>query len=370
MATDTAAAVPQSLFSVDDCPPEQRFEFWRHSIAAIFDVDAKREVIDDFHATIDSHLVGPLMLARTCTRQQHWVRSSQTIARDGMDHYMIQLFENGGQTVRTGGLSRSMSAGQLIVCDLQRTMDNETTDFQNLSILIPRSLLAPELECPDAVHNLIIDPALPLGRILREHLMTLKEAAGGLAAGDVQAVTEATVKLVAACVDGVGRAARGKPVAPLPPLLSRIKRYILDNLRDPMLGPETIVSQQGVSRTRLYEMFEPEGGVFAYIRAMRLKAAFDALRDPRQASRSVYDIALEAGYRSDAAFCRAFKSTFEATPSMVRASAVIVAEADARQAFGIDRSYEAWLRNLCRIDRKRGTAQIAAGSRVELMPYG
>src|SRR3546814_20923639 len=75
------------------------------------------------------------MLARTCTKRQQWIRSSRTIARDSMDHYMVQLFESGGQTTRFEGESAAMHAGQIIVCDLQRTMDNATTDLQNLSIL-------------------------------------------------------------------------------------------------------------------------------------------------------------------------------------------------------------------------------------------
>src|SRR3546814_2317717 len=87
MTAKTVGAVPRSIVSVDACPPGERFEYWRHSIAAIFDVEAAHDVVGDFHATIDSHLLGPLMLARTCTKRQQWIRSSRTIARDSMDHY-------------------------------------------------------------------------------------------------------------------------------------------------------------------------------------------------------------------------------------------------------------------------------------------
>src|SRR3546814_2029099 len=118
-------------------------------------------------------------------------------------------------------------------------------------------------------------------------------------------MAEVTVSLIAACLNGVGRAARGKPVAPLLPLSARIKRYIAKNLHDAMLTPETIADRQGISRATLHALFESEGGVFTYIRVMRLKAAFDALRDPHQASLTIQDIARKAGYDSDAFFCRA-----------------------------------------------------------------
>src|SRR3546814_15859741 len=99
------------------------------------------------------------MLARTCTKRQQWIRSSRTIARDSMDHYMVQLFESGGQTTRFDGESAAMHAGQIIVCDLQRTMDNATTDLQNLSILVPRPLLESRLDRPYAVHGLTLGSA-------------------------------------------------------------------------------------------------------------------------------------------------------------------------------------------------------------------
>lgn len=360
MAAETATAVPHSIFSVEDCPPRERFDYWRHSIAAIFDVDAAQDVVCDFHATIDSHLIGPLMLARTRTRRQHWVRSSQTVARDGMDHYMVQLFEHGGQTVRTGEESRTMHAGQLIVCDLQRTLDNDTTDFQNLSVLVPRPLLASLLEWPDSVHGLVIGGAAPLGKALCEHMTTLKEAAGALATEDVQDVADATVTLIAACLNGAGRAARGKPVAPMPPVLQRIKRYILDHLHDPTLAPDTIAIRLGVSRSRLYEIFEPEGGVLTYLRVMRLKAAFDALRDPHQAGRPIEDIALAAGYRNSAMFCRAFKCMFDVTPGEVRGAAAMARPTFAPQP-GVDRRYEQWLRDL-RQATQRAAEGVAAGA--------
>jgi len=345
MTSATTAAVPRSVFSLDDCPPGERFDFWRHSIAAIFDVDAVQEVVADFHASIDSHLVGPLMLARTRTLRQRWARAARTVARDGMDHYMIQLYEHGGQTVRIGGESREMRAGQLIVCDLQRTMDNDTTDFQNLSLLAPRALLAPRLEHPDDVHGLIVDGAAPVGGALRNHLVAAKKAAGSLGAADVQRAVEETLGVAAACLNGLGRAARGRPVEPPVPPLQRLKRYIRENLHDPTLTPESVATRQGLSAPELYEIFAPEGGLLVYLRVLRLKAAFDALRDPLQLRRSVAEVARQAGFDSETAFARTFERLFEVAPGEVRRAAERMARRVAPQP-GIDRRYEDWLHRL------------------------
>src|SRR3546814_17822016 len=111
------------------------------------------------------------------------------------------------------------------------------------------------LERPDAVHGRIMDGTTPPGQILRDHLIALKESACGLSAAEipeteVQEMAEVTVSLIAACLNGVGRAARGKPVAPLLPLSARIKRYIAKNLHDAMLTPEdrkSVVEGKSVS---------------------------------------------------------------------------------------------------------------------------
>jgi AraC-like DNA-binding protein len=229
-------------------------------------------------------------------------------------------------------------------------------------MLVPRSLLASQLERPDAVHGLIIDGAAPQGQILRDHLVNLKGAVGRLSPESVHEAVEATISLTAACLNGITRAAQGKPVAPALPLLPRIKQYIMENLHDRTLSPETIAYRQGLPQAKLYEMFESDGGVFTYMRVMRLKAAFDALRDPHQAWRPIHEIALEAGYSSDAFFCRAFESMFDVTPIAVRrAGEMAIPKLAPRPE--VDRRYEEWLRSLGPFDAKRGAA---AGERQQL----
>src|SRR3546814_13568665 len=95
MTAKTVGAVPRSIFSVDACPSGERFEYWRHSIAAISDVEAAHDVVGDFHATIDSHLLGSHMLARRRTNAQQGNQSSDTDASADKGHNV--------ETDRVGG---------------------------------------------------------------------------------------------------------------------------------------------------------------------------------------------------------------------------------------------------------------------------
>jgi len=63
----------------------------RHQI-----VGASSEVRDqDFRGSIEADIYGSLMLARTQSCQQQWIRTPRHIARDSMNHYLIQIYESG-----------------------------------------------------------------------------------------------------------------------------------------------------------------------------------------------------------------------------------------------------------------------------------
>src|SRR3546814_18628923 len=88
-------SVPSARFTVDHLPPRRRYETWRESLACVFEVDGPRTLGQDdaVHATVAAQLIGPLMLARPTTLRPSWTRSPRTIARAGIDHYMVQPYK-------------------------------------------------------------------------------------------------------------------------------------------------------------------------------------------------------------------------------------------------------------------------------------
>ena len=333
--------VPRSIFSVADLPQREKFEAWKDSISSIFDVEAEKEVAGSFHATLEATLIGPLLFARTETRRQAWSRTPRRIAFDGMDHYLIQYFEYGGH-LDIEGASRG-AGGYIVVFDLSRPLANTTSDFCNFSLLIPRPLLAAQLERPDEMHNLVVKGVV--GSLLRNHILTLRALSDSLDVASSDRVSEATIGLVAACLNGVDVDSALRDSATSYAGIVQIKHFIDAHLHSESLTADRIARQNGVSRSKLYTMFERHGGVAAYIRARRLQHAFQALRDPSRRHRSLYDIALEAGYNNDAAFCRAFKNQFELTPGEVRRLRRVRPTAQEAVA-DASRRYEHWLHHL------------------------
>ncbi len=336
------AYVPRSVFSVSALPQHERFDAWKESIASIFDVEAEKDVASDFRATIEAHLIGPLLFARTETLRQSWTRSSRRMALDGMDHYLIQYFPRGGHTDLDPTVTGNPN-GYIVVFDLSRPIANATSDFRNLSLLIPRALLAERLERPDEMHNRIVGGVV--GDLLRTHLLTLEHHAQTLEADSADRVADVALGIASACLNGIETGDVLRDGAAPYAAIMKIKRFIDAHLHREDLTAALIARQNGVSRSKLSAMFEHHGGVATYVRAQRLQRAFQRLRDPGYRYRSLYEIALETGYNNDAAFCRAFKNHFDITPGEARRMRRPRQKRHASH-LGSGRHYEDWLHNL------------------------
>ena len=338
--------VPSARFTVDHLPPRRRYETWRESIACIFDVDGPRALrqVDGFHATVEAQLIGPLMLARTTTLRQSWTRSPLTIARDGMDHYMIQLYEAGHLRCDHRRGSVEMPVDGLIVFDLSQEVRAHTDDFSNISLIVPRPMLEGALRSAEDQHMRVLTSAEPLVAVLREHMQSVKNHADRLDIRQALELAPVTVGLAAACLNASVRDTPGGPGAVETVLLAAIRREIEARLGDPDLTPAALCGRFRISRTGLYAIFEPLGGVFHYIRERRLRCAMLALIDPAQRDKAIGRVARESGFGSESDFSRAFRKRYGMAPRAARHRNVVI-EARAAQA-ELDRRYERWLRDL------------------------
>jgi AraC-like DNA-binding protein len=159
-----------------------------------------------------------------------------------------------------------------------------------------------------------------------------------------------TLELVAALLNGSpvdAEAAEAVQSA----TLARVRRHIDEHLRSPGLSAESITRDLGLSRARLYRVFEPLGGVATYIRKRRLRRCLKDLADPALRHRRISDIAWDWGFPDQASFSRGFRAEFGTTPREARGLRGDWPGENgglADPANG-DRRYEAWLRDLLKV---------------------
>lgn len=341
--------VPRAVFSLEEVPPRERYGLWRESISCIFDVDAEASTRrDGFTASVDVHMFGPVMLARTSTLAQRWSREPLTIARDGMDHYMIQLFEAGNMIAEhDGGVTEAPRNG-LVVFDLARPVNSRTDNFTNMSLVLPRTMLDGMLKSADDQHMRALSGNEPMVALLRDHMLSLKRLAPRMTAAQAVEIGPATAGLAAACLNGsmddIALGA-GRPTLREASVMERCRTFVEANLSRADLTPALVATELGMSRTRLYQLFERRGGIARYIRDRRLRRALLALTDRGARDRPIYDIALAAGFTSDAAFSRQFRRQFGMAPNDIRRGGLGTATG-AVPGSDIDRRYEGWLNRL------------------------
>lgn len=102
---------------------------------------------------------------------------------------------------------------------------------------------------------------------------------------------------------------------------ARVKAYIEPHLADADLSVASIAQACGMSVRSLHRTFatEPAGSVSAYLWQRRLDQCAAALRNAREAQRSITDICLAWGFTSPSHFSRLFKSHYGVSPRAYRA---------------------------------------------------
>lgn len=340
------SGVPHAVFSLEGVAGHERYDVWQDSISCIFEVDSHKDIRDEqFNASVDANMFGPVMLARTQTLRQEWKRTPGIMARDGMDHYMIQLYESGNMLWDTDKGEFAFPEQGLVVFDLAQEVNLKTDDFANISLIVPREMLEDQLKAADDHHLRVLGGAEPMVQLLRDHMISLKRLSAQMSAKQALEVAPATVGLAAACLNGAALDSPDQISGVAMAQVTKIRRFIEGNLTNPSLSANWIAGQVGVSRSRLYALFEPFGGVANYIRERRLRKALLELAQPNIVRRTIYDIALSAGYTSDTAFSRAFRERYGSSPNEVRNGAV-VSTPEHTVSDGLDRRYETWLNRL------------------------
>jgi AraC-like DNA-binding protein len=339
------SSLPVSLFSTADLPPAERFGAWRESIGVIFDVSLPSKPTPLFDARVEGYLIEDIVLARCCAGAQKFDRSSIRVAQDSIDHYMIQLVLSGCVDLNRAGKRLRVDAGGLIAFDLAEVLDSFNSDFELLSVIIPRRRLAPLLKHPDSVQGAMIDPEGGSGKLFAGFLVSLFTAAPTLSLAEGSLAARSLVDLTALALSGATVSAGAPPEFVQQSELLRVQSFIKERLAMPDLEPDKVAEGVGTSRAQLYRLFAPIGGVAEYIRQQRLRRCFADLLSAQHAHRQIADIAYGWGFNDPGHFAKAFKQRFGRTPSEMRDTATLARKQcdvaiDDRAG---DRMYEEWI---------------------------
>jgi len=336
--------LPITRFCTAQLPSPDRWDAWRDSISVLFDVSptAAATGSDEEHSVVGAHL-GAVLFGETRFAGQTFVRSRRKVLGNAVDHYLVQFYAAGGYAGQIGDKDVVLRAGDIGILDLAQTLRTQNPPSHLYSLVIPRDALDAALGRARPLHGEILPRESGAAQLLRTHLRTLGECLPGMAASEAPVLAEATIGMVAACFRPTAEA-RARAEAPMAAAtLTHIKRHIEARLNAPDLSPASIAAAFRLSRTTLYRMFEPLGGVGAFIQERRLARAQSALVLPANKGRRIHEIAFDCGFASEAHFSRRFRAVYGVTPTTWQREAAVPA---AGKLAHDDDNYARWIARL------------------------
>jgi AraC-like DNA-binding protein len=313
-------------FSTDEVPAPDRFSAWREVHATAFDL---RPLGDDhdFSARHKTWDLGQMVFQTVQSDALHFAGLAELPRREPLDHWIISLCTKGQTTTEAGPVRLENVGAVPQLTSLMQPFHGQISRSRLQLLYIPRDT------CRDASH-LLDAGALTLlqsglGGIFADYMRSLESRMAQLQQADLADLVDATrALLLAALAPSPDRLDHADTMINHV-LIERAKQYVQVNLQNPALDVQAVVRGLCVSRSRLYRLFEPSGGIMHYIQKRRLLAAHKVLTDPSE-SRRIFEVADIFCFNDAAEFSRAFRREFGYSPSDARA--------DGRSAAG-DRAF-------------------------------
>jgi len=297
----------------------REFELWRSGHAPLFEMDAESaEARSYFSAGLTSYNLANVLIIDGYSSAETLDRSARTIARSNIDHISLTVHTQGGFGLEAEGRTSEVKTGDICVLDMTRRSRLRSSDYKSLTLVLPRALLEPHVADLDALHGRILPKGGSLNTMLAAHMRLLHAQAPLLDLPESHAAARGTAALVVAFAgassdgrDMIAQAAAGAS-------LEACRRMIETHLHDRRLGPEYLCDRLGVSRAKLYRMFEQLGGVTLYIQRRRLARAYRIIVDPMHGRERIGAIAARCGFGNASVFNRAFRQLHGLSPTELR----------------------------------------------------
>lgn len=239
-------------------------------------------------------------------------RSPREVA-DGLDHVIAHLVVSGDYEADDGRGFRSVSPGAILLLDMQRPMRTRAHSSHVVTVSIAREIARATLGNLAKVHGTILSGShvLPLA----DFLLSLCRRARQLPRSAAVPLAQAIAPLLAAAADAVPATEDGA----LSPrgAFDRARLIVDRHLDDPGFSPDMLVKMSGLSRTTIYRLFQPHGGLMVFVANRRLESARLMIADPHD-RRSLAEIAAACGFATEGYFARKFTAAYGLGPGPYR----------------------------------------------------
>ena len=312
-ADDTTAepGLPHFFLTTSGLPPGEAFERWRTLLAPMYAVSPTTPSAPLPFGSNIAYPIDDLVAHRTLLSTQRLQRDRRRVEA-GPDHYIVQLYRSGRFQGTVGGKLVSASPGTVTLIGRRHLLDGMLDRADAIGIAVPCNRLH---GLPLEEHGLLFDATR--NRLLAARISDIYRRLPTTRADEAPALAHEFVAFLHRLLDR-SQAADVLEGCELNGALLALARVIVqENLSRPTLSPEFIAEQMQVSRSTLYRLFEPEGGVMHFVQGERLRAVRDALADPME-RRTISRLAEVFAFNTISQLSRSFRNRYGAPPQAWR----------------------------------------------------
>lgn len=245
---------------------------------------------------VTEHVMGPV----------HAYRGPSQHAIAPADHVTLMVMFDGSLNHEAETIATARS-GDVLLFDYSRVFDYRSHGHAGATINLPRALIE-NRHGPLAGHGVL--PASPQTRLFGDLVRSLIRELPMVETGNVPAVATLSTQMVLTVL-----ADHAPPPAP-GSVRSRAHAYV-EQQPPGTLDAARMAAALGLSRSKLYRLFESDGGVYAYDRRRRLQLLhFALLEEPR--STPLGTLGARYGFLEGTSLARQFRAQFGYSMSEVR----------------------------------------------------
>lgn len=310
-------AVTPSVFETQNLAPSDQLPAWQEWFWPVFDISPVEQG-DEFHAQNMVWSLGDIVISRVVAPPVRVVRTRAHVAKAPIDHWVMTHCRQGATAVQTPKGEFDAASGVPFLWSIGEEFESQRSHVDRTQIMMSRDAfhdLAPLL---DASRGSALDT--PWGGLLGDYILAVERWLPSMKPSDKPRLVAAIRNMVAACIapsaDHTVEALQGIDSV----LMERARKIVQIHLRSPQLRPAMLSRSLGISRSRLYRLFERTGGVVRFIQRQRLLGIYGLLSDLED-QRSIAEIAEDFCFADASSFGRAFRLEFGLSASDIRAAA-------------------------------------------------
>lgn len=290
---------------------EARFTAYHDLYAPVADVS---RLGDDFSVAVEAHRLGEILAFDRKLKSVSHARSPKRVARNGFDHFTVQLALRGSFWVTTVHGEREVEPGALALIDMTQWMRTDAPDAEIITLSVPREHFDATGEAR-RLHGAVLPPGRAV--LLKDFILSCLRNEALLGPADSPRIERVAIDLLGLALSDRSSIEQAQPETSADIVCrSRAKAFI-----DAHLGvtPDEVARAVGRSRSSLYRAFEPVGGIAEFIqtrRLARLRRVLGRVDDTRKISEMIYD----CGFANNSHGTRLFKAAFGITPGDYRSA--------------------------------------------------